>query len=181
LEGNHISRLSADHLVPHRSLAVLRCTRCRSRPDSCLARRASFAPIRFFELGVPESVLSIDSRRSSSATRSSSRRSRLRDALSPDSAASSRVSAASTYTCSTAICSSFAAITARSCDTSSCSPVSLGSSDTSRKHAQPELTSTPQHLSVSRRSREWKQRTVHRVYPLYLLHMIVCAAQAAPM
>ena len=33
-----------------------------------------FRPIRSFELGVPESVLSTDSRRSSSATRSSSRR-----------------------------------------------------------------------------------------------------------
>jgi hypothetical protein len=36
-------------------------------------------------------------------------------------------------------CSSFAAITARSRDTSGCSPVTPGSSDTSRKHAQPEL------------------------------------------
>jgi hypothetical protein len=34
----------------------------RSRSDSCRARRVSFAPIQSFELGVPESVLSIDSR-----------------------------------------------------------------------------------------------------------------------
>jgi len=40
----------------------------RSRSDCCLALRASFAPIRSFELGVPESVLSIPRRRSSSAS-----------------------------------------------------------------------------------------------------------------
>ena len=41
-----------------------------SRSDSCRrARRASFAPIRSLELGVPESVPSIRSLRSSSATR----------------------------------------------------------------------------------------------------------------
>ena len=54
----------------------------RSRSDCCRARRASFAPIRSFELGVPESVLSIDRRRSSSASRSSSRRRSSRSAAS---------------------------------------------------------------------------------------------------
>jgi len=46
----------------------------RSRSDSCRrARRASFAPIRSFELGVPESELSIPSRLSSrSASRPAS-------------------------------------------------------------------------------------------------------------
>jgi hypothetical protein len=57
-----------------RSLRRSRSDSCRRRP----ARRRSFAPIRSFELGVPESDLSSHSLRSSSATRSSSRRSRSR-------------------------------------------------------------------------------------------------------
>ncbi len=110
----------------------------RSRSDCWRAFRASFAPIRSFELGVPESVLSIDRRRSSSATRNSSRRSR-----SP----AARISAAAAFTLETAvprlavsdaICSSFARITARSRETRPpCSPAAPGSSDTNRKHAQP--------------------------------------------
>ena len=96
----------------------------RSRSDCCRARRASFAPIRSFELGVPESELSIDRRRSTSASRNSSRRSLSSDA--------SRAAA------SAAICSSFAPITARSRETRlPCSPPAPGSSGTSRKHAQP--------------------------------------------
>jgi len=110
----------------------------RSRSDSCRARRAAFAPILSFELGVPESSLSIDSRRSSSATRSSSRRSRSRDVSRP--------------AVSTAICASFASITARSRATRSpCSPTAPGPLDTSRKHAQPALkVQPPAHVGVSR-------------------------------
>ena len=55
----------------------------RSRSDCCRAFRASFAPIRSFELGVPESVLSISRRRSSSASRSSSRRLSSRSLVQP--------------------------------------------------------------------------------------------------
>ena len=106
-----------------------------------------FAPIRSFELGVPESVLSIASRRSSSASRSSRRR---RCSRSPSSAAS----AASRPAVSDATCSSFAAMTARNRSTSGCSP---GSSDTSRKHAQPELKlQATRRVGMSRpRPREW--------------------------
>ena len=120
-------------------------------PLGLLPRLAGpFRPIRSFELGVPESVLSIDRRRSSSATRSSSRRSRSRDAAASASAASSRASAVSRLASSTATCSSFAAITARSRNTSGCSPAAPGSSDTSRKHAQPELkVQPPAYVGVS--------------------------------
>ena len=112
----------------------------RSRSDCCRARRASFAPIRSFELGVPESELSIDRRRSTSASRSSSRRSRSSDA--------------SSAAASAAICSSFAPITARSRETRSpCSPPAPDSSGTSRKHAQPELKAQPPpRIGVSRRA-----------------------------
>ena len=78
-------------------------------------------------------------RRSISASRNSSLRSRSRDASSP--------------AVSAAICSSFASITARSRDTRSpcCSPAMPGSSDTNRKHAQPALkVQPPQHADVSR-------------------------------
>ena len=115
----------------------------RSRSDCCRARRASFAPIRSFELGVPESELSIDRRRSSSASRSSSRR------LSSRSASSSRRSAA--------FSASFASTTARSRDsTSRCpaiSPDGPGSSGTRPKHAQPALKAqTPGNIGVSLRN-----------------------------
>ena len=46
------------------------------KADECtpdVATRTAFAAIRSFDAGVPESVLSIDSRRSNSATLSSSR------------------------------------------------------------------------------------------------------------
>jgi hypothetical protein len=79
--------------------------------------------------GVPESELSADRRRSSSATRSSSFRSRT-------AATSMRDSTASTCAFSTAICSSFAATTARN---RAASGWSADSSGMSRKHAQPEL------------------------------------------
>jgi len=62
--------------------------------------RASLAPIGSFEPGVPESLLSIDSRRSSSAIRNSIRR--------------IRSSAASRLAVSDVTCSSFATMTARS-------------------------------------------------------------------
>ena len=112
----------------------------RSRSDCCRARRACFAPIRSFELGVPESELSIDRRRSSSASRSSSRR------LSSRSASSSRRS--------TAFSASFASTTARSRDSSSrcpaISPDGPGSSGTSPKHAQPALkVQTSRDVGVS--------------------------------
>ena len=113
--------------------------------DCCRAFRASFAPIRSFELGVAESVLSIDSLRSSSATRSSSWR---RNSRSPSSAAS----AASRLAVSAVICPSFAPTTARNRATSSppCSPPVPGPSGTSRKHAQPVLkVQPPAHAGVS--------------------------------
>src|SRR6266567_516277 len=93
------------------------------------ALRRSFAPIGSFELGVPELPLSIPRRRSNSAIRSSSRRSR---STADDSSARSTLTSVS-----------FASTTARSRASSSrCSPPPpgrSGSSDTSRKLVQPEL------------------------------------------
>jgi hypothetical protein len=101
----------------------------RSRSDCWRTRRASFAPTRSFEVGVPESALSIDSRRSSSASLSSSRR------LSSRSASNSWWSPAFSV--------SFVSATARNRDNSSrCSaitPARPGSSGTRTKHAQSEL------------------------------------------
>ena len=91
------------------------------------ALRRSLAPIGSFELGVPELLLSMPSRRSSSAIRSSSRR--------------SRSSAADSSARSTVISVSFASTTARSRASSSrCSPAGRsGASDTSHKLVQPQL------------------------------------------
>ena len=63
-----------------------------------------------------------------------------------------RASAASRPAVSAAICSSFAPITARSRETRPpCSPAAPGSSDTSRKHAQPALkVQPPARVGVSR-------------------------------
>ena len=109
-----------------RSLRRSRSEVFRSRRS---ALRRSLAPIGSFEPGVPELLLSMPSRRSSSAIRSSSRR--------------SRSSAADNSARSTAFSLSFASTTARSRASSSrCSPAPPGrpgSSDTSRKLVQPEL------------------------------------------
>ena len=105
----------------------------RSRSEACRclrsALRRSFAPIGSFDGGVPEFVLSRPSRRSSSATRSSSRRYRSR--------------AASSSARSIAFSASFASTTARSRASSSrCSAAPAdgsGASGTSPDHAQPQL------------------------------------------
>ena len=118
----------------------------RSRSDSCRRRpalRRSVAPMLSFDVGVPESVLSWPSRRSSSATRSSSRR--------------YRSSAASSSARSTAFSASFASITARSRASSSrCSPAPAdgsGTSDTNPDHAHPQLQiqapRTPCHADLT--------------------------------
>jgi hypothetical protein len=91
------------------------------------ALRRSFAPMLSFDVGVPESVLSCPSRRSSSAIRSSIRRRSSRSA----------VSSARSITTS----ASFASTTASSRASSSrCPPAPAGrsgASDTSPDHAQP--------------------------------------------
>ncbi len=93
------------------------------------ALRRSFAPVGSFDDGVPELLLSIPSRRSSSAIRSSIRR------------RSSRSAASSARRTLTSV--SLASITARSRASSSrCSPATSprsGVSDTRPDHAQPEL------------------------------------------
>ena len=78
--------------------------------------------------------------------------SRSRDAAASAAAVPSLASATSRLAVSTAICSSFAPITARSRATRSpCSPPAPGSSDTSRKHAQPVLkVQSPAHVGVPR-------------------------------
>ena len=113
------------------------------RTGDLVALRASFAPIRSLELGVPESLLSIDSRRSSSATRSSSRRSASWAAFCADR--------------STAISASFASTTARSRAFAARSPAAssgTGSSDTREDcHASPRDANkrTPDPEGVARR------------------------------
>jgi hypothetical protein len=84
----------------------------RSRSDSCRsffsrALRSAFAPMPSFEDGVPESELSMFSRRSSSAIRRSCRRIR-------STAASRRDTVALTCASRTEISSSLAAMTPRS-------------------------------------------------------------------
>lgn len=73
---------SGPDCLTERAEGLQRSTVAR-KEDCCLALRASFAPIRSFELGLPESVLSISRRRSSSASRSSSLRRSSRSASSP--------------------------------------------------------------------------------------------------
>jgi hypothetical protein len=90
-------------------------------------------------------------RRSTSARSSSRRRSSRSAASSPR---------------STPISASFASTTARNRRTRSpcCSPATPGSSDTNRKHAQPELNVQPcSQAGVSQRPREWtRYRAVWR-------------------
>jgi hypothetical protein len=133
--------------------AILAALPLRGLPRLPLRLAALPGPMGSFDVGAPELLLSIPSRRSSSATRSSSRR--------------SRSSAAASSARSIAFSASLASTTARSRASSSrCSPAERsGTSGTSPDHPQPELQVQAPHEGVSRALVPHRQLPRHRHQP----------------